>query len=106
VAERRFVMLPPDGLGGAPALFATVGTTSAIVVRESLRRKKIVFVNDSDTHIYLARAENAALNAGIRLQSNGGTLIDEPDAFGRMYYGPWSAITSAANKNLCISEDR
>ena len=93
-------------LGGAPPLAATVGTTSVIVLRSNPTRKKVVFINDSDTAIYLARSQTAVVNAGIRLNATGGAFVDEPDVYGRMYTGEWSAISSAATKNLCISEDR
>lgn len=92
-------------LGGGAPLNATVGVASSIVVAAVQQRKKLILTNDSDTDIYLARGDNARLNAGIRLNAAGGSFIDEPDNIGRMYSGPWAAISSAANKNLCISQD-
>lgn len=92
-------------LGGSAPFNATVGVASAVVVLPVNRRSKIVFTNDSDTVIYLARADQARINAGIRLNAAGGSFVDEPDTFGRIYCGPWSAISTAATKNLCISQD-
>lgn len=92
-------------LNGGPARVALVDVVSAIIIVEAFYRKKLVICNISDTDIYLARSENAALNAGILLPANGGILIDEPDALGRIYTGPWSAIASAGPKIVTYSED-
>jgi len=93
-------------LGGGPPLNVAVGVASAPVLGFTWARKKVVFVNDSVNIIYLARADIARINAGIRLNANGGAFIDEPDNFGRVYAGPWAAIATGAASNLCISEDR
>lgn len=94
------------GLGGGPSRAFIVGTASAIGIREVYRRKKLYIVNDSDSVIYANRGDRAVLNAGIRLNANGGSILDEPDIHGRMYDGPWAFISTGANKNLCYSEDR
>lgn len=65
----------------------------------------MIIGNDSDTKAYLSMSELARLNAGIPLAA-GQVLIDEPDVFGRIYQGPWSVITTAANKNICFIEVR
>lgn len=98
--------LPDLSQGGGPPGNATAGVASSIAVQAFTGRKKIVFVNDSDTDIYLAKGELARLNAGIRLNAGGGSYEDVRDPFGYIYLGPWAAISSAANKNLCIQEDR
>ncbi len=85
--------------------FATIGVASSIVLRPNLLRKEAIFINDSDTDMYGAKSENSALNAGIRLNANGGVWIIEPDNTGRIYTGPVSFICSIANKNLCFTED-
>lgn len=92
-------------IGGGPPRAATVGVASTIVLRENISRKAVIFTNDSDTIMYLARSQTAVLNAGIRLNANGGIFIDTPDIYGRLYKGPYAAISSAATKNLAISED-
>lgn len=89
---------------GGPPRSVTVGTTSTLV-STARKRRKIILTNDSDEEIYLARADSAALNAGIRLNADGGALIDEPDSTGFMYAGPWYAICASGSKNLCVSED-
>jgi len=92
-------------LGGGPPLNVAVGVASGIVVQAVQRRKKIILVNDSINVIYLARADEARVNAGIRLNANGGSYEDVPDTLGRMYDGPWAAISTGAASNLCISQD-
>lgn len=100
-------------IGGGPGRSIAVGVTSQVVLGDSQYRKRVTFVNDSDTVIYLAKFENATLNTGIRLNANGGSLEDVPvlylDAQGilrsYLYQGPWSAICSAANKNLVMQEN-
>lgn len=90
--------------GGSPPDAEAAGTASILIARSNPARLRIAIINDSDTVIYVARSDFARLNAGIRLNANGGSIIDEVDSFGRVYTGPWSAITTAANKVLCISE--
>lgn len=90
--------------GGVPRS-VSVGTSSVVISPPNRRRRRIVIVNDSDTTIYVAKGSTAALNAGIRLSANGGSLTDESDMFGYIYSGPWSAISSAASKNLCVNEE-
>lgn len=49
-----------------------VGTTSTKVLDARPGRKYAIFMNDSDTVIYLAFGEAAAVGAGVRLAENGG----------------------------------
>ena len=81
------------------------GLASVIVLPANRFRKQAVFVNNSDTVIYLAKGTTAILNAGIRLNAAGGTYIEESDALGYLWVGQFAAISSAATKNLSISED-
>jgi len=94
----------PELPGGSPRA-ASVTTTSTIVVRENQGRKKLTLVNDGADIIYLCRGERAAINTGIRLNANGGSLCDEPDVYGRLYLGPWSAIVITTTSVLTIAED-
>lgn len=82
-----------------------VGVTSVIVLQRQPFRKEATFTNDSDTVIFLAKGSLATLNAGIRLNANGGLADILPDTTGRIYVGPISAICSLAAKNLCFTED-
>ncbi len=92
-------------LGGGAPLSATAGVASAIFVRDNPSRKKIIIGNDSDSVIYLSQSNQAVLNKGIPLRV-GAVLIDEPDIFGRIYTGVWSAISLAGSKNLAYLEVR
>jgi len=86
-----------------PANFnVAVGVATGVVVPGNDRRKKLTFTNDSDSIIYLSKGPTAALNMGIRLNAAGGGFIDEIDAYGYLYRGAWSAISSGAGKNLCV----
>ena len=78
-----------------------VGTTSSIVLAANDDRRAATFVNDSDTVIYLALGPSASLNSGIRLNPAGGSFEIN---YNNRYSGAISAICSANNKNLCITE--
>lgn len=93
-------------LGGGPPFSVALSTTSAVVVRACWTRKLIVFSNASTIGMWLARADNATANAGIYLAPNGGSLVDQPDMFGRIYSGPWAALSASGTPTLSISEDR
>lgn len=49
-----------------------VGTTSTQVLAANPNRKYAIFMNDSDTVIYLAFGAAAQVGSGIRLAENGG----------------------------------
>ncbi len=102
VTEVHVVRTPGES---SRAGFITVGVASILGLRPNPLRKEATFTNDSDTVIYGAKGPEAAINAGIRLNSNGGWWVIEPDATGRMYTGPVSFISTGANKNLCFTED-
>lgn len=80
----------------------SVGVASSLVLLVNPRRKYAVFVNDSDTDIYLARGPLATLNAGIGPVQPGGSYVINLE---NMWYGEVSAISSAAAKNLAWSEE-
>ena len=83
---------------------ATSTSAEAItVLEENYGRTYALIVNDSDTVMYLnfgAKA-NAALNAGIRLNANGGSYEITPE---NLYVGQISATTTAASKVLLVTE--
>jgi len=65
-------------------------------------RTGATFVNDSANWMYLAKAENAAVNTGIPLAPNGGAYeinLSNP------YYGPISVACAAAAAILAWTED-
>lgn len=98
------------GTGGAPVTppsgrSVSVGTSSTLVAPDRPTRKKISIQNDSDTIIYLVKGSTAIINSSLRLNPDGGSLVDEPDAKGYFYTGAWAAISSAASKLLLVSEE-
>lgn len=52
---------------------ATVTTTTGAALAANANRKYALFVNDSDTVIYLKINASAVANQGIRLNANGGS---------------------------------
>ncbi len=79
----------------------SVGSTSTTVLSANANRNFAVFVNDSDTAIYLSFSSTAVLNEGIRLNANGG--LYEINLM-NLYKGPVTAICSVAGKNLTVTE--
>ncbi|MCP3684461.1 MAG: hypothetical protein GY861_17490 [bacterium] len=75
-----------------------VDATSTEVRGGNGNRKFLILVNDSDEVIYISLSATAAMNEGVRLNANGGTLI-----IGEEYNGPVSAICASGSKNLTFS---
>lgn len=76
---------------------STVGLATG-VISAAKNRISIILVNDSDTVIYVAKGGTAELNKGIRLNASGGSVIIED------WNGAIAAISSVADKNICICE--
>jgi len=100
--------------GGGPSLplgsdqSSPQPNTSVVVLAENLRRYRVVFVNDSDTVIYIKKGDGAGANVGIRLNALGGCYVEEMhmhNGRGIMYTGIWTAYSGAASKILQIMED-
>lgn len=93
--------------GGAvtPAHTAfNVTTTSAMVLAANDDRVYGLFLNDSDTTIYLYMGGEAAVNTGIRLNANGGSY-EMSKKQGNLYTGLVKAIhAGTGNKVLLITE--
>ncbi len=96
-----------SAFGRSVGVGVTCGTAAIQVLESNPNRKRAVFVNDSDTIIYLFKGPplGCALNAGIRLNALGGSWVESPDTLGYFWRGPFSAITSAAAKVLVITEE-
>lgn len=75
-------------------------TTAALAANAA--RCYVLLINDSDEAIYLNFGSTAALNAGVRLNANGGTFEIRPD--GPMYVGAIAAICSSGSKKLLVTE--
>ncbi len=80
----------------------TIVTAAVLVANPN--RKSAVFVNDSDTDIYLALTRPAVPNRGIRLNAGGGTLV--LSRWGPLFTtGPINAVHGGAgNKILTVQE--
>jgi len=83
------------------AVSVGVGNTAVLAANNS--RVGAIFINDSDTVIYLALGATAALNSGIRLNASGGSYTMDLQ---HLYTGAISAISSGATKNLCVVDIR
>ena len=84
------------------AVNITIATGAALAANAN--RKYALFVNDSDTVIYIALGVAAVANEGIRLNATGGSY-EMSDAMGNMYLGVINAIHSGAGaKVLLITE--
>lgn len=78
-----------------------VGITTTVVLAANPGRADAVFVNDSNQPIYLARGNAAVLNAGIRLNANGGSYEINRN---NLFRGAINAIAEGGAKNLTVSE--
>lgn len=101
------VQAEPSGDGTYSTATGTavdVGTSSTLVLSANTSRKYAVFVNDSDTSIYLALGQAAVASEGIRLNPSGGSY--EMDAkLGNLYRGAVYAIHgSTGTKRLVAYE--
>jgi len=81
----------------------TVLDSSTSVLAANADRKYALFVNDSDTVLYLKFGTASALNTGIRLNANGGSF-EMSAGIGNLYKGTAAAISSVATKKLLVTE--
>lgn len=83
---------------------ATVGTVSGTVLSTNASRKGALFINDSDTAIYLSFGTAAAVaSSGVRVNASGG-VYEMTQTWGNLWRGPVTAISTAASKKLLITE--
>jgi hypothetical protein len=81
----------------------TVGTGTTLALAANTGCQTRVFVNDSDEAIYLSFNASAVLNAGIRLNANGGSY-EMAEKFGNLYQGVVNAISTSGSKKLLVTE--
>ena len=81
----------------------TVGVATGEALAANVNRLYALLVNDSDTAIYIKLGAAAVLNAGIRINANGGSY-EISKKLGNLYTGAINAIASAASKNLIVTE--
>lgn len=78
-------------------------TSSTAVLSANRDRRYALFINDSDTTMYLYLGATAALNKGIRLNANGGSY-EMTMGQGNLYRGEVKVICSATPKTLLVTE--
>jgi len=78
-----------------------VQAVTTVVLAANRARHEAVFVNDSNQPIYLARGNDAVMNAGIRLNASGGSYEINRD---NLFLGAINAIATGGDKNLTVSE--
>lgn len=81
----------------------TVDTSSTAVLSANSARRYALFINDSDTTMYLNLGGTAAANKGIRLNANGGNY-EMTAGRGNVYQGAITVICSATPKTLLVTE--
>ena len=87
-----------------PGIGYTVGVGSTTIVKRNPGRSWCLIVNDSDTDMYLRFGDDAAaLNSGLRLNVNGGSVLFGPDT-DMSYIGSVQCISAVATKNATIVE--
>lgn len=82
---------------------ATCGVTTGAMLAANANRKYALIVNDSDTDIYIKIGASAVMNQGIRINANGGSY-EMSHSFGNLNTGAINGITSAAGKNVIVTE--
>ncbi|MDO8673041.1 MAG: hypothetical protein Q7O66_16660 [Dehalococcoidia bacterium] len=81
----------------------TVTTNSGVALAANENRKYALFVNDSDTTIYLMIAATAVANQGIRLNANGGSY-EMSLQLGNLCQKVVNAINGTGSKTLLVTE--
>ncbi len=82
---------------------ATIGVATGAALAANDERVYVLFINDSDTTIYLRLGEAAVLNQGIRVNANGGSF-EMTQQQGNLFDGVVNGISSGASKNLLVLE--
>ncbi len=97
-------LLGPPGYDTATHSVGTVTAASSEVLAANTDRRYALFINDSDTVIYLMLGADAVANQGIRLNANGGSY-EISAKLGSLYLGAVNAIHGGAgNKLLLVTE--
>jgi len=82
----------------------TVTTASGAALAANTSRKYALFINDSDTVIYLKLGAAAVANQGIRLNAAGGSY-EMTAPMGNLFTGAVNAIHGGTgNKTLLVTE--
>lgn len=92
------------GFGTAPHTVGSVSTASIIALSANANRRYALFINDSDTVIYLKLGATAVANQGIRL-NGGGTASDRYEmtiGAGNLYTGAVHAIHGGSGTKILL----
>ena len=92
------VITDTENISVATNTKVTVGNTSTSVLSANSSRTGFALVNDSDEDIYVSLSGTAVMNEGIRINSDGGSVIDDA------YRGAITAICTTGGKNLTVME--
>ena len=83
-----------------PVITTVVG--SAPVLPSNPKRRYAIFINNSGNLMYLHKNEVGVVNAGIRLNANGGSYEIN---FTNPYFGPISVASGNAGDLLLVTEE-
>lgn len=81
----------------------TIAATSTSALASNTNRAAALFVNDSDEEIYLNIGGSASMNAGIRLNANGGAY-EMSKEHGNLSTAAITAICASGSKVLLVTE--
>ena len=81
----------------------TVGATTTAALAANTSRIYALLINDADEAIYIKLGASAALNAGIRINANGGNY-EMSEQLGNLYQGAINAICASGSKKLLVTE--
>ena len=81
----------------------TAGVASGVILAANANRLYALFVNDSDTVVYLAFGVAAVVNTGVRLNANGG-WYEMSVGLGNIYRGEIRGISGIAGKVVLVTE--
>jgi len=93
-----FTIKDDKGTTAGTSTGITVGSSSTTVLASNSARKEAIIVNDSDEVAYLKYGTTAVLNSGIRLNANGGTLVET------VYTGIITGICASGSKVVTVTE--
>ena len=91
---------PVSSTASAPT-FATIGTSTGVLLASNASRKGCTFVNDSSGTIYLGFGASAVVGSGIRLNANGGSFTMNPMTYTTQAI---NAISTSASCNVTVQE--
>jgi len=81
----------------------TIGSSTTAVLAANANRTYVLLVNDSDAVVYVKLGAAAAMNAGVRLNANGGSY-EMSYNIGNLYTGAINGISAAGSKVLLVTE--